>query len=716
MFFCYNQSISNKAGRHLMSENNLSDVANQDEMVTESAKNAIEFLRFLVDSKPGGEHRPEQEVMTSNVAEAIANNEHLLVQSGTGTGKTLGYATAVAMSGKKAIISTANNQLSEQIVDKDLPVLSDAYRKQEGKPLSFSLLKGRHHYLCLKKLADLKSMDDNAPGDLSTFVEDESEKASMFSFAKDDKAAETTNEWAELYEWADRTPTGDRSHGPVVSDKTWSSVSMTNAECPGKKNCPFGQQCFAEKARDKARVVDIVVTNHAVVGVDFNSEGTLLGERQVLVADELHELDSYLSSAWGAEVYAKTFVDVTQQLKKANSLIGLDADLEGLINQIEKESETILNALIDNDPARYEEGLPEPLQTSLVTVARTLNQCVSILGPSGKDASESKLVNILIAVNQALSLAENLLMILDQSGETVQWSERPFSRKKTDRPPLVLKAAPLRIGPKLMNSLEENDMTFIGTSATITVAGKFEIPARNLALGEELPELPEPRKFHALDTGTPFDYARQAIMYVPQEKDFPAPIGQERFEHTEAVLNFSVEALKASRGRGLILSTTTEGAKRIGEHLRQHLDTPVLIQGDAPAPQLVQRFKEEVDSTLVATMGMWHGLDAPGPTLSLVIIDKIPFKPMDDPLMKARQEDVESRGGNGFMEVYAASANVMLAQGVGRLIRHSTDKGIVAILDTRLVTKGYGRAMLKSLPPMFYTNSKEQVMNSLNNI
>lgn len=684
---------------------------------------AIDFLRALVESKPGGEHRPEQERMTNAVAHAIKESEHLLVQSGTGTGKTLGYAAAVAVSGKRAVISTATKQLSEQIVDKDLPVLSKEFQKQFDRPLRFALLKGRDNYLCLKKINELKNLDNDAPQDLSSALDDkDDEKAKPLfrvkSSGKKGREVDMTEEYAAIYEWERTTKTGDRSHAPAVSDKVWSGVSISNADCPGRNSCPFGQECFAEKAREKARTVDIVVTNHALVGADMET-GSLLGERDVLVADELHELDSYLSSAWGAELHGKNLFELAGHFKKANSAMGLKENVEKATAEIEKQAETLVGLLTDADPQRYTEGLPEEFSGPLNAVRAAIMTVVTETGKfqANNELPAPKKSALTAAEGRGRSLLEDLDLLTTNDGSIVQWSERPWTPKADDRPPLQLKAAPLRIGPRLMRELEETEMTFIGTSATITVAGKFDIPARNLSLGEK----PEdgsfvPRAFSALDTGTPFNYARQGIMYVPDSNNFPAPIGKERFEHTEAVKEFATRALRVSGGRGLMLSTTTRGAKEIGEHLRNTLDTPVLIQGEAPPAQLVEEFKADEEATLVATMGMWHGLDAPGPTLSLVIIDKIPFRPMDDPLMNARQEDVAARGGNGFMDVYVAEANVMLAQGVGRLIRHTQDRGIVAILDTRLRTKAYGKAMMRSLPPMYLTSSEEQVYKSLGNL
>lgn len=671
---------------------------------------AIALLRGLVDDKPGGEHRPQQERMATLVEEAITKGEHLLVQAGTGTGKTLGYAVAAVAAGKRTVISTATKQLSEQIIDKDLPVLSKAVAKKTGQGLSFALLKGRDNYLCLKKLNENTTMaDPNEQPDLSALLPDDEKSKPMFSVSKGSAKKELVQEFSEMYDWADRTRTGDRSEAPAVSDKTWQGFSTSNSDCPGKTICPFGAECFAERARNRARESQIVVTNHAVVGADRN-EGILLGEREVLIADEMHELDSYLSSAWGTEFTPKKLLDVATAIRKSYRGAA-NASAEKDIAKLAVIIDALMEYFIVEEPASYDEGLPGDLYMALTEARNIIAKFVVTSDTDNPNPA------VKVAINKSKEMLESMDMLLTTSAEVVRWSERPWTRPGAPPANLLVKAAPLRIGPKLMQTLEDASMTFIGTSATITVAGAFEIPARNLALSEPIgPALVTPRPYMTADTGTPFDYSKQGILYIPDPNLFPEPIGKDRLEHGEAVKTESLRMLEASQGRGLVLSATTKGSLEIGEFLRKNLDVKVLIQGDAPAPVLVEEFKRDINSVLVATRGMWHGLDAPGETLILDIMDKIPFPRMDDPLMKARQKDIESRGGNGFMDAYVADANTMLAQGAGRLIRHTSDRGIVAILDTRLTTKRYGGLMLRSIPPMYRTNSIDVVLKSLSNL
>ena len=299
-------------------------------------------------------------------------------------------------------------------------------------------------------------------------------------------------------------------------------------------------------------------------------------------------------------------------------------------------------------------------------------------------------------------MREAAKMLLDDGPDTVRWM------KNNEEDVRSLHAAPLRVGPKLQDALADRGSFMIGTSATIRVSGGFEIPVHNL----ELESSTNGYKTFAL--GSPFDYKKQAFMYIPNPDTFPAPVGKERLEHTKAVQQETLDLIKASGGRALCLFTTSYASREAGEIIRAAFPKlNVYIQGEAPNQQLIEAFQQDQTSVLVGTMGLWHGLDVPGPSCTLVIMDKIPFKPMNDPLSVARQKWAEENGRNGFMDVYVADANVMLAQGAGRLIRSTVDKGVVAILDTRLITKRYGQEMLKSLPRMMIFSDKQKVLGGL---
>lgn len=678
---------------------------------------AEDFLDAVLAEKSGGEDRPQQREMVKAVYHALTNQEHLLVQAGTGVGKTLGYLIPTLASKKTAIISTATNQLSQQIYDKDLPVAKEAYEKQFGETMTYAIVKGRANYLCLAKLNDLKKLDEgtNSPNTVDLF-EDIGEESPLVASLESSKSA--ADEYKSIYDWAGKTTTGDRADAPTVSDKVWKGVSTTSAECPGRGTCPFAEDCFAELARDKGAASDIVVTNHALVGADLDGEGRkILGEKEVIIADEAHELEKYLTSAWGTEFTVKRVKDAVTAGRKA--VDAAQHSDRAKLDELEEISEALEKFLEEETPQRYSGGIQDPLRGVLERAQSSLAYLAARFGAKSEGAEGSERIRLRMASGISEDLVNSIHMLLQDDGEMVQWLGHVRVKKDLQIPTLY--AAPIRIGPKLMGLLDQQDLTFVATSATITVGGNFDIPMRNLALDEPLGDpdtmrVKPARPAQAVDVGTPFKYQKQGILYIPTPNDIAIPVGKDRFEHSSDVKDFVVEAVSASRGRALILSTKTDEARSIGEYLRKHVDTPVLIQGDMPAGRIVEAFKEDVPSTLVGTMGFWHGLDAPGETCSLVIIDKIPFSPMDDPLMSARQEDAQERGGSGFMEVYVAAANIMLAQGMGRLIRHTTDRGVVAILDPRLQTKPYGRAMQQSLPQMYRTANREQVLKSLGNL
>ena len=663
----------------------------------------------MVESRPGGEHRPQQEMAVCAIEHAINNREHLIIQAGTGVGKTLSYAIPSILSGKKVTFSTATKQLSEQAYKKDIPVLKKALREQFGKYFKAALLKGRDNYACHLKFEGLKDLDNSAPQQDGLF--EEAEPVTSTS-AEGQKIAK---EFSEFFDWVETTETGDRSDAPPVSDRTWSSVSSNNNECVGKSVCPFGDVCFAEKARDNARVAQVVITNHAISALELeNPDSTLMGEREVFVFDEIHELDNYLSSSWGTTITVKMIIDALQLAKKQKPA---EASQEtSWVTALENALDAL--QIIESDYEELQDGLfkdnklPYRLENALENMMTVLSRLSMLYNPESTDASEVKTVKTI------LSIIESLAMFLDDSEDTVRWAKTP--RNDYDKSPVSLNCAPLRVGPRLMAALHSKDALMIGTSATITVAGKFDSPIRNFGLAEgihatkESPGIP-PRPFKALDVGTPFDYPRQGMFYLPTSKNFPSAEWKFREEHARAVEEESLKLVRAAGGRALILTTQEKRIKEIGAYLKTWLPSniEVLQQGDEPAPQLIEKFATDETSVLVATMGMWHGLDIPGPACSLVVMDKIPFKPQGDPLATARQDYVNKNGGNGFIEVYVADANVKLAQGFGRLIRTMSDKGVVAVLDTRLRDKAYGREMLKSLPPMGIFSDIDQVEAAL---
>lgn len=650
---------------------------------------AVDVLREVTAVLNNSESRPEQEQATNHVESAITNGKPLLLEAGTGTGKTLAYLTPLIMSGKRAVVSTATKQLSEQIIKKDMPFLAEAIKNSSSpnKSFSYALLKGRDNYFCWYKDSENSRLDVETGAD-------------MLSGGRNKIA----DEISQLKEWADDTKTGDRAEAPpIVSDKIWRQYSSNSVECVGKAICPFGSECFAEMAKDKARESDIVVTNHAVVAHDLASDMTSLGDRQIIVFDELHEVDRYMTDAWGAVLSPNMLKDTARTLKPVEDMVGLPVDEFSVSMELNKSAEVLQVALSQVEQGRIPTpsgSLKEILMGSRMRCFEAVTKIAEKL--NDKKIPESFKQNLTTVRKKLESVIESVDLIMDDKETVVKWIAQSSSK---DSPAAQLQAAPLHAGLKLQKYLQEHKLLMMGVSATIRVGGSFTIPMHNLGYQDQ-------NDVTLFNVASPFDYKKQAMLYVP-DSSFPAPVGAGRKDHTEAVKAVSFQLIQAMKGRAVVLTTTTFGVKEIGDYLRSKLPSfNIILQGDAPNSQIIEEFVKDEHSVLVGTMGLWHGLDLPGKTASLLIIDKIPFKPMNDPLLEARKEYVEAMNGDGFTEVFVAEASIMLTQGFGRLIRAKSDKGIVAILDNRLLTKNYGKILLKSLPPINMFSNREKVVSA----
>jgi ATP-dependent DNA helicase DinG len=495
----------------------------------------------------------------------------------------------------------------------------------------------------------------------------------------------------------------------------WRQYSSTNVECPGKAACPFGDVCFAEQARDKAKSAQLVITNHAIVALDLAADGQLLGDREAFVFDELHELDNYMSSAWGGELTYKRLESTHKLLKSIPSIEESNVEaLKALLDDYDAALHSVEVGLLDNDDSSIK------LENFLVKLYNTATKLSTDITRKAKDSNGDALKRIYTG---AKKVADELVDIANALStiniETVRWTSdsskiqkrrgtatkaKAIDRKESGST-MSMHAAPLRIGPKLQHYLTEREAIMIGLSATVTVAGGFDIPIHNFGLENKL------HKTVILDS--PFDFKKQAMLYIPDPTTFPLPVGEDRFEHAKAVKEDSVDFINAAGGRTLVLSTTTYGVEEMSTHFRTKVKTPILAQGDAPNPNLVEEFKRVEEVSLVGTMGFWHGLDAPGPTLICVIVDKLPFPSPSDPLLLARKNYADKMGRNGFMEIYVTIADWMARQAFGRGVRSKTDKVVVVFYDVRLLTKNYGRAILNNLHGVGIYHDKPKVISAL---
>jgi ATP-dependent DNA helicase DinG len=642
------------------------------------------LLAAAVGAVPDGMARSGQQTMAAAVAEAAATGEHLLVQAGTGTGKSLAYLIPALLVDGPVVVSTATLALQSQLVDHDLPRLADAVEPLLRRRPTFAVLKGRHHYACL---ARLDNMDTDEPAD--ALFESEGGGTKWLG-----EAGRLGKQIQRLRDWALESRTGDRDElDPGVDDSAWRLASMPARECVGAARCPHGSECFAEASRVRAREADIVVTNHSLLAVDMLSERHIVPPHKLLVIDEAHELADRVSSAAQAEL-SPDIID--RAARRVRTLVDGD-DHERLV----EAGEGLATGLAEAEPGRLTAGLPVAIQEALTLLD---GACRHILGGLGEvKADDPDPVRKQQAKAVLSEMAETAQRLLAAAEFDVAWIERGDRRR-------AIVVAPLSVAGTLANHLY-SERTVVATSATLALGGRFDTVARSLGLSEN-PSTVDPGvapSWKPLDVGSPFDYAKQGILYVAAH--LPKPSASGLSDPAAEELTALVQALG---GRTLGLFSSRRAAERAAEVLRAKTDLRVLLQGEEALPLLVRRFREDRNSCLMGVMSLWQGVDVPGDACQLVVIDRLPFPRPDEPLPAARAAAVEAGGGSGFAAVSVPIAAVRLAQGVGRLIRSSQDKGVVAVLDSRLETaRGYGGYLRRTLPPFWYTTKSEVVHGAL---
>ncbi|WFF07415.1 ATP-dependent DNA helicase [Micromonospora sp. WMMD1076] len=685
---------------------------------------AGELLTAAVGAVPGGAARPGQQQMAEAIERSIASGEHLLVQAGTGTGKSLAYlAPALTVDGP-VVVSTATLALQSQLVEHDLPRLADAVEPVLGRRPTFAVLKGRHHYLCLARL--------------DSSVEDEPDDA-LFDAPRSGggtkwlgEAGRLGKQVQRLRDWAEETATGDRDElDPGVDDQVWRSVSMPARECVGASRCPFGQECFAEASRARAREADIVVTNHSLLAVDMLAGRHIVPPHKLLVVDEAHELADRVSSAAQAELVPEL---IDRSTRRARPLLRPD-----VAERLTEAGDALAVGLAEAPAGRLTAGLPPALREACTLLDSATRAALEAIGDVKADDPDPVRKQQAKAVLDELSATAQRL--LEEADHDVAWVEKPDNGSRR-----ALVVAPLSVAGTLATHLYD-ERTVVATSATLALGGRFDTVARALGLDAPPPTPPSPAAaalataaaaarspvtppvaategsrasigtvpategpgWSSLDVGSPFDYARQGILYVaahlprPSVSGLPEPAGEELLALVEAL-----------GGRTLGLFSSRRAAQQAAELVRARTDLPVLLQGEEALPLLVRRFREVRESCLFGVMSLWQGVDVPGDACQLVVIDRLPFPRPDEPLAAARAAAVDAGGGSGFAAVSVPIAAVRLAQGVGRLIRATGDRGVVAVLDSRLETaRGYGPFLRRSLPPFWYTTRPEVARGAL---
>jgi ATP-dependent DNA helicase DinG len=645
----------------------------------------------------GGQRREGQDRMADAVRAAIATREHVAVQAGTGTGKSLAYLVpaihhAVATGGT-VVISTATIALQRQLVDRDLPRVAAALKPLLGRAPTFAILKGRRNYLCLNKL---HGGDDVDPAD---------ELFDPFQISAMGRAVK------RLHEWADTSETGDRDElVPGVPDATWRQVSVTARECLGAARCPVGDDCFAEKARATAGKADIVVTNHALLAIDAMDGRQVLPEHDVVVVDEAHELVDRVTGVATAEL---TSSQVGATARRLGKLVD-----QAVADRLAEAGEGLALVLEDLPPGRWD-ALPQAAAGVLSALRDAATSCRQSLGGERREDPEGAAGRKIAqaALDDVADTAVRLLGAFDEPDPAKRRDVVWLAEHGPDGARYkMLHAAPLWVGGLLRERLFGRS-TVILTSATLALGGNFDALARQWGLppsaaaaggaDDPVPD-PDAPKWSGLDVGSPFAHARSGILYVARRLPPPGRDGL-----PPSYLDEIAGLVEAAGGRTLGLFSSMRAAKQATEALRGRLDTPLLCQGDDATMLLVKRFAEDPETSLFGTLSLWQGVDVPGPSLSLVIIDRIPFPRPDDPLVAARQRATDSRGGNGFLAVSATHAALLLAQGAGRLLRGMDDRGVVAILDPRLATARYGGFLRASLPPFWPTDDRDKVHAAL---
>ncbi|HEX4654974.1 MAG TPA: ATP-dependent DNA helicase [Mycobacteriales bacterium] len=634
----------------------------------------------------GGSERSGQIEMAEAVARAFDTGEHLAVQAGTGTGKSLAYlvpAIARAVDADEpVVVSTATIALQRQLVDRDLPRLTDSLADALPRRPAFALLKGRGNYLCLNKIHNGSA----------TEPEDRPQEELFEPMA----ASALGRDVQRLIAWSSSTDSGDRDElKPGVPDRSWSQVSVSARECIGMARCPFGTDCFAEKARDKAGHADVVVTNHALLAIDAMTDAAVLPEHGLLVVDEAHELVDRVTGVATAELSA-TSLGVAQ--RRVGRLI--DAELA---QRLEAATATLTSAIHDATPGRID-VLDDEMTTYLTTLRDAASRARSAIDTAPSDpkaaSARAEAVTALSDISDtATRILSSFVPAIPDRTEVV-WLDHEDNRGSIRA---VLRVAPLSVSGLLRSRLFEHTTTVL-TSATLTIGGTFDAMASAWGLAGE-----DKVKWRGLDVGSPFEHAKSGILYVATHLPPPGRDGTGSAEQLDEI----AALITAAGGRTLGLFSSMRAAKAAAEIMRERLDTPVLCQGDDTTSTLVQRFADDAETSLFGTLSLWQGVDVPGPSLSLVLIDRIPFPRPDDPLLTARQRAVAARGGNGFMAVAASHAALLLAQGAGRLLRRVDDRGVVAVLDSRMATARYGGYLRASLPPFWATTDSTRVREAL---
>lgn len=643
-----------------------------------------EALGRVVRELPGGgESRPGQLEMAQAVARAIGSGHHLVVQAGTGTGKSLAYLVPAILSGKRVVVSTATKALQDQLAEHDLPLLQRSMRRR----FDFAVLKGRSNYLCRQRAAEVAGAADGEERQEVMWPQEPN--------GSPEGAEPPLGQVRRLIAWGARASTGDRAEldfEPTAA--AWATVSVSAQECPGASRCPSGEVCFAEAARRRAVGADVVVVNTHLYGAHLASDHMVLPPHDVAVFDEAHELEDIAAVSLGVTVATGRFRALGRSARAALGSGGAEVE-DGLLAAGNRLEEVLLPAIGE----RLAKGLGPAIGPVVELASGRVERAIEVLRESGPPAGQARFgppsasggvdadparARALLAASR---LAEELGALLAFGPEHVAWVEGPARSPS-------LHLAPIEVGGLLFAGVW-SEVTAVLTSATIPAGAGSRLG------------LP-PGCYEELDVGSPFPFETNALLYCPTHLPDRRDPGAEAAQHAE------IEALlRAAGGRTLALFTSWRAMERAASALRERIPYRVLTQSDLPKPALLDVFTSDETSCLFATMGFWQGVDVPGRSLSMVVIDRIPFSRPDEPLAQARRDRA---GADAFRTVDLPRAAALLAQGAGRLIRSSWDRGVVAVLDPRLGKASYRWDLVRAMPPMRRTKDREEVEDFLSEI
>ena len=618
---------------------------------------------WLARRHPKFEYRPGQLEMAESVEAAAENGQHLIVEAGTGTGKTLAYLVPMMRSGRRVVISTGTKNLQEQLFFKDVPFLQKLF-----PGVRVALMKGRQNYLCRQKLYDI-------------------EKQPVLD------GLEEVAQYPRLRDWEAKTESGDRAELTWLPDSSplWAKVDARRETCTGQKCAQF-ERCFITLMHQRAAAADLIIVNHHLFFADLALRGStevasLLPDYDALVFDEAHDLEDVATQYFGLQVSSYRLEELARDTEATLKLKGMPgAETLAAVAALRQRSDLFFDLFPKSENRSNFDNREGFLKVHGAVYGALLNSLVGLETELGRMPDRPEEVNGLM--RRAVEIRVDLQAVMEgQERNVVYWWERRGRG-------VFLEATPIDVAPILRQRLFEGVETVILTSATLAVGGSFDFLKRRLGI--------ENAKERILDSH--FDYPRQAILYTPVHLPDPR---EPNF--TPLAAEEVVQLLKTTHGRAFVLFTSYQQMREFHERVRPHVRYPLLIQGSMPRTEMLDRFRNTPHAVLFGTSSFWQGVDVQGEQLSAVVIDRLPFAVPSDPVVAARIRQINDEGGNAFMDYQVPQAVLALKQGFGRLIRSQSDRGVLAILDPRMMRKQYGRTFLASLPAYRMTNRLDDV-------